>query len=91
MSISIDRSKIIIEAMKDPRLFRRVLESKKHLFSTWKPWFTVMRAIYPPVKINIEYQSRDKRMQRSFIDHYAARRFYTLKLKQGKHPKVRRG
>lgn len=38
--------------------------------------------------VTIEYDSRGGRALRSFRDPYAARRFYTAKDKEGKHPKI---
>jgi hypothetical protein len=43
---------------------------------------------YPPQSIVVEYDSRSHRVQKVFIDHYLARRFYASKLKAGKHPTV---
>jgi hypothetical protein len=45
---------------------------------------------YPVEPVAIEYTARGKRTTKVFVDHYAARRFYASKMKQGKHPKVRR-
>lgn len=43
---------------------------------------------YPPVQIIVEYEYRGQRVQKTFTDHYEARRFYVLKLKAGKQPSV---
>lgn len=45
---------------------------------------------YQPEPVAIEYTSRGKRVLKQFTDHYAARRFYSMKDKQGKRPKVKR-
>jgi len=46
--------------------------------------------IYPPQPVAVEYDSRGKRVLKTFKDHYEARRFFALKDKQGKRPKVRK-
>ncbi len=45
---------------------------------------------YPPQRITIEYFDArfNKRVLREFLDEHAARRFYVLKDKTGKQPKV---
>ena len=45
---------------------------------------------YPPEPIAIEYTCRGKRVQRTFTDHYEARRFYAVKDKAGRNPKVKK-
>jgi hypothetical protein len=44
----------------------------------------------PPDPVAIEYDSRNRRVRKVFTDAYAARRFYCLKDKQGKRPRVRK-
>ena len=41
-----------------------------------------------PVEVAIEYDARGKRVRKLFTDPYAARRFWILKDKQGKRPRV---
>jgi hypothetical protein len=45
---------------------------------------------YPPQPIAIEYDSRGKRLQRVFTDHYKARQFFVLKDKAGRNPTVKK-
>lgn len=48
---------------------------------------------YPPQPVAVEYTDgrTGARVRRVFTDYYQARRFYALKDRQGKHPKVVRG
>ncbi len=41
-----------------------------------------------PVSVTVEYDCQGSRKQKLFTDAYAARRFYSVKLKQHKSPKV---
>jgi hypothetical protein len=41
-------------------------------------------------RVVVEYDARGQRKQKTFDDAYAARRFYIAKLKQGKHPQVKK-
>jgi hypothetical protein len=45
----------------------------------------------PPPRVGIEYDARGKRMIRYFANAYQARRFYLVKLSQGKNPVIRKG
>lgn len=39
--------------------------------------------------VAVEYDNRGQRVRKEFTDAYAARRFYTQKMKDGKNPQVK--
>lgn len=45
----------------------------------------------PTTPVVVEYDCRGQRVTKSFASPHAARRFYVLKHKQGKHPQVKKG
>lgn len=44
----------------------------------------------PKDPIAVEYDANGKRTTKEFKDHFAARRFYVAKLKEGRNPKVKK-
>jgi hypothetical protein len=56
--------------------------------SSWQSW--AFRPRPPACVIYVEYDGRHERLHKRFDDVEEAHRFYVLKRKAGKHPKVMR-